>query len=115
MKRLETLRLERDDITNTLRNHKSALIKVQKTNNEQKIALAEEKIQAAEDRLKEADFKLTESEGCFKNDIERFDMERKVDFAYMLHAFVALQINFNVSMKENWESLLPGIHSLQES
>lgn len=114
MKRLESLRLNRDDITNTLKSQNAALTKVQKTNNEQKIKVAEEKVSTTEEKLREADASLQESESCFKNDIERFDMERKVDFAYMLHAFVALQIDFSVSMRTNWESLLPSIQALQE-
>lgn len=116
MKKLEVLRLERDDLSNTLNNSKTSLEKLKKANTtELKLKQAEDKIIQLEDKLKTADELLQTSEKCFKNDIERFDLERKVDFAFMLHAFVAIQIEHSEDLKKNWEILLPSIQSLQEA
>jgi hypothetical protein len=41
-------------------------------------------------------------------------MERKVDFAYMLDAFVSLQVEYSTTMQKSWEALIPSIRMITE-
>lgn len=47
--------------------------------------------------------------------MERFDLERKVDFAYMLRSFTLLQMEHADHVKQHWESLLPSIQVITSS
>mmetsp|Transcript_11594 Transcript_11594/g.17144 ORF Transcript_11594/g.17144 Transcript_11594/m.17144 type:complete len:437 (+) Transcript_11594:82-1392(+) len=113
IKRLDELRLEKDDATNTLRNNKASAAKAQKSGKPDKVANAEEKVAATQARLTEAEDVLNKAQECFRNDIDRFDMERRVDFQYMLRAFVALQIEYSNELSKSWETLLPTISTIQ--
>lgn len=110
-KNAETLRLVRDSHTANVKSLQTSLEKLQKTPQVQDTKLKQAEQQVTDATLQET--KLSEElkgmEDQFKTDIERFDTERKVDFAYMLRSFVILQIEHADTIKQNWESVIPAI------
>jgi len=112
VKNLENLRMIRDGITANVASYKSSLEKLQKTANvkEDKLKQAEQLLNDTSQQEMKASEELKAAEDMFKADVDRFNLERKVDFAYMLRSFVLLQIEHADAVKLHWESLLPSIN-----
>lgn len=81
----------------------------------------EDRVQQLSQSLEEASLReqtlaqsLKVAEERFADDIKRFSVERKVDFAYMLDAFIALQIEYSSTVCHSWESLIPSVKLITE-
>ncbi|KAL9656240.1 hypothetical protein ABK040_007855 [Willaertia magna] len=106
---LDDMRADRDSAQ-----HQVQQIQQQK----EKPNLKEEKKQQLEVQLEEAaqrlslkNDRLTQSENILKVDLERFDLERKIDFSCMLQSFLNLQVEYNQLLHENWSNLIPQVNS----
>lgn len=103
---LENLRYDRDDLTHQIKNQKVLFEKLCKQpGKEVKAKEAEKVVFDLEEKEKQATRVYDKAETQFRRDLQRFDMERRVDFSYMLSAFVQLQISSSVDNQNIWKAV----------
>ena len=78
---------------------------------EDKRQILETQIEEGQLRVVQKTDRLNESEQSFKSDLERFDLERKIDFSCMLQSFLNLQIEYNQKLHEQWSQLIPQVNA----
>lgn len=105
-----------EDLRNEKDSAQSQLISLQQAKEkpnlkEDKRQQLETQIEQAQTHLKNKIDKLESSEVLFKNDLERFDLERKIDFSCMLQSFLNLQIEYNQKLHECWSDRIPQINA----
>jgi hypothetical protein len=115
-KTLESMRLDRDDLGDKLKTAKVNLEKGQQNTKmtEDKLNVLRQTAEQAEAKEQHSVTTVRKAEEAFLQDIERFDMERKVDFAYMLDAFVSLQVEYSTTLQKSWQALIPSIRMITE-
>jgi len=115
-KQLESMRAEHEDAQVAVKTLGANIEKFAKQPGK------EERVQQLSQTLEETTQKeqvlavsLQTAEERFQEDIVRFDVERKIDFAYMLDAFITLQIEYSSTVCQSWESLVPSVKLITES
>jgi len=106
---LEEMRTEKDHCQSNLTSLQAA--KEKPNLKEDKRQQLESQIEEATHKLNAKTEKLEQSEELFKNDLERFDLERKIDFSCMLQSFLNLQVEYNQKLHEHWSQLIPGVNA----
>ena len=106
---VEDMRNEKDSAQYNLN---SLIVAKEKPNlKEDKKQQLETQIEQAQTTLKNKTEKLESGEVLFKSDLERFDLERKIDFSCMLQSFLNLQIEYNQKLHEHWSDRIPQINA----
>ena len=115
-KQLETMRMESEEVSVAAKALSSNVTKfAQQPGKEERVAQLEKTLEETQQKEQQIAHSLRTAEARFQEDLERFDVERKVDFAYMLDAFIALQIEYSASVCHSWEQLVPSVKMITES
>jgi phage repressor protein C with HTH and peptisase S24 domain len=92
MKTLESMRSDRDDLSDKVKSARVNLEKLRKGKNEDKVRQSEAGLSDAEakERLSEESLKITEE--LFQKELERFELERKEEMEELMRQFVSIRI-----------------------
>lgn len=115
-KQLENFRIEHEEAVTQAKALNSNIEKFAKQpGKEERVQQLSQTLEETNQKEKSLTQLLQTAEERFKIDLQRFDVERRVDFAYMLDAFIALQIEYSSSVCQSWESLVPSVRLITES
>lgn len=115
-KQLENFRIEHEEAVTQAKALNSNIEKFAKQpGKEDRVQQLSQTLEETNQKEKSLTQLLQTAEERFKIDLQRFDVERRVDFAYMLDAFITLQIEYSSSVCQSWESLVPSVRLITES